>query len=454
MNNQPIINIGMLGSVSDGKSTTVFSLTGVKTQRHSDEMKRNITIKPGYANMKIYKTNDNETEGNHNETEGNQYETEGNQYDNYNTNGDGELVHHVSFIDCPGHYQLIVTMMSCIKLMDGIILVVSAAEPIDKKPQLIQHMMAIKMSGIKNVIVLLNKLDLVKKSVAIERYKCLCEELKKHDIEPKIIIPVSMNHKIGVQNLLKSIMMYMGPNINRNNENPIFMISRSFDINRVNINYANITGGVIGGSLIGGNLKIGDEIEILPGIISKNADGNIIHKPHITKIVSLKSEITDLDTISSGGLIGIGTNIDPFYCKNDNMIGMIAGLKGCLPPVYYEITINYNKINFDNEGVYYHKHKKVIIIVGTSNLDGEIINNTDTHIKIKLNKPACISKDSIIIICDKSSGQFQIGSYGYLDELYVFETNNAVINEVEKMITVKTDIANDSDESDIDIDDI
>ena len=109
---QPIINIGMLGSVSDGKSTTVYSLTGIKTQRHSDEMKRNITIKPGYANMKIYKDEDGDFTTN---------------------NSEGELVHHVSFIDCPGHYQLIITMMSCIKLMDGIILVVSAAEPIEKK---------------------------------------------------------------------------------------------------------------------------------------------------------------------------------------------------------------------------------------------------------------------------------------------------------------------------------
>jgi translation initiation factor 2 subunit 3 len=412
MNNQPIINIGMLGSVSDGKSTTVFSLTGVKTQRHSDEMKRNITIKPGYANMKIY-----------------QNKTDDNDLSDFNTEGEGELVHHVSFIDCPGHYQLIVTMMSCIKLMDGIILVVSAAEHIDKKPQLIQHMMAIKMSGIKNVIVLLNKLDLVKKSVAIERYKKLCEELKKHGIEPKIIIPVSMNHKIGVQNLLKSIMMYMGPNINRQNENPIFMISRSFDVNRVNINYANITGGVIGGSLIGGNLKIGDEIEILPGIISKNADGQFYHKPHITKIVSLKSDTTELKTISAGGLIGIGTDIDPYYCKNDNMIGMIAGLKGFLPPVYCDITIKYNKINFDDEDVYYHKHKKVTIIVGTNNLDGEVLNCNDTHLQIKLNKPACISQDSIIIICDKSTGSFQIGSYGYLDNDYSFTT--ACDNQVE-----------------------
>jgi translation initiation factor 2 subunit 3 len=422
--NQPIINIGMLGSVSDGKSTTVYSLTGVKTQRHSDEMKRNITIKPGYANMKIYSTGED-----------------------YNTTGEGELVHHVSFIDCPGHYQLIVTMMSCIKLMDGIILVVSAAESIDKKPQLIQHIMAIKMSGIKNVIVLLNKLDLVKKSVAIERYKKLCEELNKYDIQPNAIIPVSMNHKIGVQNVLKNIMMYMGPNNNRKNDNPIFMISRSFDINRVNINYADINGGVIGGSLIGGNFKIGDEIEIQPGIISKGPDGELYNKPHYTKIISLKSETTELDTISAGGLIGIGTEIDPFYCKNDNMIGMIAGLKGCLPPVYYNITMNYKKINFDEDNEIY-KRKKMTIIVGTNNLDGEIINIDENYISLKLNKPACISSNSIIILCHKSSNSFQIAAYGYLEE-HEFEVKEAVAVAIISALSIIT-----NSESDVDVDDI
>jgi len=433
MINQPIINIGMLGSVSDGKSTTVHSLTGIKTQRHSDEMKRNITIKPGYANMKIYKNKDESG-------------------DYYTTDGNGELVHHISFIDCPGHYQLIITMMSCIKLMDGIILVVSAAEEISKKPQLIQHIMAIKMSGIKNVIVLLNKLDLVKKTVAIERYKTLCEELKKYRIEPKAIIPVSMNHKIGVQNVLENIMKYMGPNINKSTDNPIFMISRSFDINRVNIKYDDIKGGVIGGSLIGGSLKIGDEIEILPGIISKGSDGELYNKPHYTKIISLKSETTSLESITSGGLIGIGTDIDPYYCKNDNMIGMIAGLKGTLPPVYYEFTMSYNNIKFDSEDIVYYKRKKMTIIVGTNNIDGHIENFKDNYIKLKLNKPACISDDSIIILCDRTSGTFQIGSYGYLDHNYIFEEsleNNEQIEFVSQIATDKAD-----SESDIDIDDI
>ncbi len=422
---QPIINIGMLGSVSDGKSTTVHSLTGIKTQRHSDEMKRNITIKPGYANMKIYLNEDNDI----------------------NTES-GELIHHVSFIDCPGHYQLIVTMMSCIRLMDGIILVVSAAEPIDKKPQLIQHIMAIKMSGIKNVIVLLNKLDLVKKTVAKERYNDLCKVLKKYEINPKVIIPVSMNHKIGVDNLLKNIMKFMGPNINRQNENPLFMISRSFDINHVNIKYNDMVGGVIGGSLIGGNLKVGDEIEILPGIMSKNQDGEIIYKPHYTKITSLKSETTELESICSGGLIGIGTNIDPFYCKNDNMIGMIAGLKGSMPPVYTEITMNYNEIVFDDYQWNKYNCMIITIIVGTNSIDGKIIKFDEKYINVKLNKPACIPNDSIIILCNKTHDAFHISAYGYMEN-HEFE-----VEVLQKPININNNDEPTLSDDSIDIDDI
>jgi translation initiation factor 2 subunit 3 len=429
---QPIINIGMLGSVSDGKSTTVYSLTGIKTQRHSNEMKRNITIKPGYANMKIYKTIDQDNK------------------ETINTK-EGELIHHVSFIDCPGHYQLIVTMMSCIRLMDGIILVVSAAEDINKKPQLIQHIMAIKMSGIKNVIVLLNKLDLVKKSVALERYTKLCHILKKYEIEPKVIIPVSMNHKIGVDNVLKSIMKYMGPDYvqERNKQKSLFMISRSFDINHVNIKYDEIVGGVIGGSLIGGNLKVGDEIEILPGIIGKNPDGTLNHKPHISIITSLKSETTDLQEITSGGLIGIGTNIDPFYCKNDNMIGMLAGLKGTLPDVYYEITIKYTEIKFDDYMWVTFISKPIIIIVGTNNIEGKILNYNDTYIHLRLNKPACIPDDSIVILCEKSPDAFHIVAYGNYNKL------NNQYEFIKEEYQSNTDNHNDdlSDDS-IDLDDI
>ena len=54
LQNQPIYNIGSIGHVASGKSTLVRSITGIKTQKHSSEQERNITINIGYANAKIF----------------------------------------------------------------------------------------------------------------------------------------------------------------------------------------------------------------------------------------------------------------------------------------------------------------------------------------------------------------------------------------------------------------
>ncbi len=385
---QPIVNIGMLGSVSDGKSTTVHSLSGVKTQRHSSEMKRNITIKPGYANMKIYRDENG-----------------------YNVKESGEIVHHISFIDCPGHYQLIVTMMSNIKLMDGIILVVSAAEPIEKKPQLLQHIAAIRLSKIKNVIVLLNKLDLVTKKVAMERYNALVNVLTQNDIEPKRIIPVCMNHMIGVDMVLESIIEFMPPREREIDVDPLFMASRSFDVNHPNVPYTDIVGGVVGGSVLRGQFKVGDMIEICPGIIT-NKNGTVEWESHHTTITSIKSDTTDLQNALPGGLIGIGTDIDPYYCKNDMMAGQMIGLKGKMPPTVLSITIQFEKINFD-----YNWEPKlgsyITVITGTYCGDGKIIDyNDDDILTITLQKPVCIDKDNMIILCEKTRDAFHIVGCG------------------------------------------
>lgn len=392
INEQPIINIGMLGSVSDGKSTTVFQLTGTKTQRHSREMKRNITIKPGYANMKIYKDNDI-----------------------LNTTG-GTLVHNISFIDCPGHYELILTMMSCIKLMNGIILVVSAAEPLEKKPQLLQHILAIKLSGIKNIIVCLNKLDLVKKNIVVQRKNQLEILLKQYDISPMCIIPVCMSQGIGVNYLLENIMKYMGPDkvVNNDRIQPLFMITRSFDINKLNIPTTKMVGGVVGGSLIQGTLKVGDMIEIKPGIMNKDKDGNTKYIPHITPILSLKSEEIDLVNISPGGLIGIGTNIDMFYCKNDMMIGDMIGLVGQLPDCKTTLSIIYTKVEFDSYVWNPILNSNVSIVVGTKVVNSRIVElNTNIRtISIILDRPVCINNADNIILCTKSTDGFHIVAFG------------------------------------------
>ena len=400
--NQPITNIGMLGSVSDGKSTTVLKLTGTKTQRHSSEQQRNITIKPGYANMKIYRNDEGKLLSS-----------------NSSKNIDGELIHHISFVDCPGHYELIMTMLSNIDLMDGAIVIVSAAEPISKKPQLLQHLIAVKMANFRNVIVCLNKLDLISKKVAQKRKEELDELLKKLDIQPKAIIPICMNKGLGAEYLLENIVKYFPPKVGDKDKLPNlqFRLSRSFDINRKNIPLSEIQGGVLGGSLISGNLKVGDKLEIKPGIVKMKKDGTFECVTLKTEVLSLQTDTEKLSSIIPGGLIGIGTDIDPFYCKNDNLSGNIVGLEGQLPDVYVSIDLKleYNYINFDESKVWNPTvGEKINLQISTNNLNGEIVNVNDTILSIKLNKPVCIDDTMMIILSKKISGILNIIGYGYL----------------------------------------
>jgi hypothetical protein len=154
---QPIINLGTLGSVSDGKSTLIQKLTGKSTQTHSSELKRNITIKAGYANLKIWYCSECELYLPSN--------SEPLEYNCTECDSNCNLIHHISFVDSPGHQNLILTMMGSVSLIKGAIVVVSAAESIKQKPQLIQHLAAAKLAKIDKLIICFNKIDLITKEL-------------------------------------------------------------------------------------------------------------------------------------------------------------------------------------------------------------------------------------------------------------------------------------------------
>ena len=389
LNIQPIINIGCLGSVSDGKSTLIEKLTGIKTQKHSNEKKRNITIKHGYANMKIWQTEDNKY-----------CTTESNNC---------KLVHHISCVDCPGHQELIKTMLSSIVLLDGAFIIIAVDQDLNTKPQLIQHLTALKVGKVKKVIVCLNKIDLVSKDKVIKYKKEVDQLLLEYDIVAHAIIPTCFNKKIGIDYLINKFMELFNPDIiiKKNNDNPLFRISRSFDVNKPGTDWFNISGGVIGGTLFSGSFKIGDEIEIRPGYVEKK-NGKYTHTPLITKIISLKSDTHDLNEILSGGLFGIGTDIDSIYCKNDKMIGDVVGLKNKLPQVYYSINLIINFIVKNR----LNKNDKVNLQIGTKFIEAIITNINNNNYSIELEKPVCISENENIIICKKIDSILKIFGTG------------------------------------------
>jgi translation initiation factor 2 subunit 3 len=399
MKHHPIINIGTLGSVSHGKSTLVSMLTGTKTQRHSTEQIRNITIKPGYANLKIWQDEDTfEFITTNSEI----YEMEG-----------FRLVHHISFVDCPGHQELIQVMLGSVSLMKGAIVVVSAAEDIKTAKQLTQHLAAAKLAKLENLIVLFNKLDLVSKSKAIERKEDLDELLTRLGIKPKITIPTALNKRIGYQNIIKSILEIFPPKLDENKEAPLFRILRSFDINKPGINWNEIQGGVLGGSLLTGKLEVGDKIVIKPGNFQKKSDGSWIMKPIETIIKSIKTEKENIINTHPGGLVGFGTDIDPFYCKDEKLEGQVLGLPGQLPPVYYEIKINIT-LTEDFDGKWNPKvNDSIYLQIGNINTKATLTNINESIFTFKLTKPCCIMDNDLILICVDSEGNlFRIVGYG------------------------------------------
>ena len=146
---QPVVNIGMVGHVDHGKTTLTRALSGVWTDTHSEERKRGISIKLGYADTAFYKTKDGE------------YYPTGKRPDG-KKDVDKELLRVVSFVDAPGHETLMAVMISGSSIMDGALLLISATEKCPQ-PQTREHLSALQIAGIENIIIVQNKIDIVTK---------------------------------------------------------------------------------------------------------------------------------------------------------------------------------------------------------------------------------------------------------------------------------------------------
>jgi len=122
---------------------------------------------------------------------------------------------------------------------------------------------------------------------------------------------------------------------------PRMIVIRSFDVNKPGCDVEDLQGGVAGGSIMQGVLKVGDEIEVRPGIVQKDSEGKYTVRPIFSKIVSLYAEKNDLMFAVPGGLIGVGTVIDPTLTRADRLVGQVLGLKGKLPEVFIEVEISF-----------------------------------------------------------------------------------------------------------------
>jgi len=394
MEYQPTLNIGCLGNVSDGKSTLVFALTNQKTQKHSSEQIRNISIKLGYANCKIYLCKECKYPDNIYSTTSEIFDYQCPKCENKTI-----LVKHFSFVDCPGHNDLLMTMLSSIDILDAGIFVISANDKLENKKQLEEHLQITKILPIKDYIVCLNKADLVNNEILSFKHLQIKKKMEEYNLNPPII-PTCFNYGINKEYLLHYLKDL--PEIDKSNDKLIIRITRSFDINKPGIRVSELKGGVIGGSIISGSIKISDKIKIYPGyIIDKN------YYPLSGKVISLKSGNNNLTKAITGGLIAIGLDIDPNITKNDNLIGHNIILEDDeIPKVFIAISLELTWINQREIKI----NDYLYLSINSKNITGKVVKIMDNKLMLLLNTPTVLS-DNLIPISFKDNN-YQIIAYG------------------------------------------
>lgn len=384
------INVGIFGHIDHGKTTILKNLTGKWASTHSEELKRGITIKLGYADTIIYKDKDG-----------------------YNHEKRGEPVRHVSFIDAPGHEMLMATTLSGATLIDAAILVIAANEGI--KPQTREHLMTLQAKKVEKIIVVQNKIDLVDKDKAKKNH----EEIKKFlgkKYENAEIIPVSAQQGVNISEILRALAEIPLPKRNLDHS-PIFIIARSFDINKPGAKPSDLHGTVLGGTLKEGKLKVGDEIEIKPGRVVIEGESRK-YFPLKTKISSLFNGSQKVSELTPGGSMSIETDLDMAIGKSDALAGNIASTVGKLPAPSEEVTLRYElfpevfgvsaQIKVDK----IQSKEMLMLSINTSITGGTVTKADQKEIKISLKVPAVLFKGDNVGIARKILGHWRLIGHG------------------------------------------
>jgi translation initiation factor 2 subunit 3 len=305
----PMLNVGTVGHIDHGKTTLLYKLTGKFADTHSEELKRGITIKLGYAEAIISGKN-----------------AEGKEEKRY-----------VSFVDAPGHEMLMATMLSGAAMLDAALLVIAANEGI--KPQTREHLIALQAKNVKNIIIIQNKIDLVGKEQAMKSYKEIKDFVKGTIAENSVIIPVSAQQNINLDKIKEELLKIEIPD-RKINEKPLFLIARSFDINRPGTVLDKLHGGVIAGVLKSGKLKVGDEIEIKPGSYEKKAN-QFVYETIKTKITSIYRGNHSINEATPGGSLAMETELDNILTKTDLLAGCVASKSNELPEIVDKIKLKF-----------------------------------------------------------------------------------------------------------------
>ncbi len=404
---QPTVNIGLVGHVDHGKTTLTKALSGVWTDTHSEERKRGISIKLGYADTAFYKTDDGTYYATGKHPEGKKDSPE-------------DLQRVVSFVDAPGHETLMAIMITGASIMDGAMLMVAANEKCPQ-PQTREHLMALNMSGIKNIVVVQNKIDLVSRERAIESHQEIKAFLSGTVAENAPIIPVSAHHDVNLDILIGAIENTIPTPKRDQKEKPLMHVARSFDINRPGTRPAKLLGGVIGGSIVRGEFKIGDKVVIGPG--RKIEQGSKTRwEPISATVTSMQGGGIALEKMHAGGLCGLATKLDPSITTSDNLSGQVVSLEGELPEVRSALEISVHlmesMVSSDQdkpEKIQPLRNNEMLMInVATATSVGVTRNAEKTRTALELRLPICVDSGERVSLSRRIGSRWRLIGYGII----------------------------------------
>lgn len=334
------------------------------------------------------------------------------------------LLRHISFVDCPGHDVLMATMLSGAAVMDAALLLIAGNEPCPQ-PQTSEHLAAVEIMKLQNLIILQNKIDLIKREQALVQFDSIRKFVSGTVAEKAPIIPISAQLKYNIDVVCEYIVNTIPLPVRDYTSAPQMIVIRSFDVNKPGQRAEELKGGVAGGSILKGVLQLGDEIEILPGLVSKDAQGVVKCVPILARVESLHAEKNTLRYAVPGGLIGVGTKIDPTLTRGDRLVGQVLGHKGKLPSVFTEINVTFyllrrllgvNEQEADGKAkvTKLTRGEVLMVNIGSTSTGGRVVNVKNETAQIALTKPVCTQEGEKIALSRRISNHWRLIGWGQI----------------------------------------
>jgi len=307
-------------------------------------------------------------------------------------------------------------------VMDAALLLIAGNEPCPQ-PQTSEHLAAVEIMKLQHIIILQNKIDLVKEAAALQQHEDIKAFVKGTVADSSPIVPISAQLRYNIDVAAEYITDYIPVPVRDFTSEPKMIVIRSFDVNKPGQEVQDLRGGVAGGSILQGVLRLGQEIEIRPGIISRGKDGGMKCVPLFSRILSLFAETNDLQYAVPGGLIGCGTMIDPTLTRADRLVGQVLGSVGNLPEIYTELEVSYYLLRRllgvkTAEGEKAGKVQKLVkgeilmVNIGSTSTGGRITAVRADLAKVSLVAPVCTSDGEKVALSRRVDKHWRLIGWG------------------------------------------